>query len=54
MCMNASAQPMPDKQKAKKQARAIPKYTVHSPRAVSAMRGVSFWSFSGPAVSLLS
>ena len=29
----------------------MPKYTPHRPRAVSAMRGVSFWSFIGPAVS---
>jgi hypothetical protein len=30
---------------------AMLKYTTHRPRAVSAMRGVSFWSFIGPAVS---
>ena len=52
-CMKASAQPMPAHRNASVQAKKTLKYTAHSPRAVSAMRGVSFWSFMGPAVSLL-
>ena len=52
--MKASAQPRPAQRSANRQEVATTKYTAHSPRAVSAMRGVSFSSFIGPGVSALS
>ena len=51
--MNASLQVMPAQRYAKKQTIEMLKYTAYSAFAVSAMRGVSFVSFSGPAVSAL-
>ena len=51
MCMKASVQLMPAQRKASRQAVENVKYTTHRPRAVCAMRGVSRWSFIGPAVS---
>ena len=53
MCIKASGQLMPAARYAKKQATQPTKYTTHSPRAVSAMRGVSLASFIGPVISVL-
>ena len=46
--MNASLHVIPAQRNAKKQTIEMLKYTAYSAFAVSAMRGVSFVSFSGP------